>query len=302
MASISAQQKGKAPGGPPTKIPQEVLDGLEEQKDIVYTSHGDRKLELDLYRPKNQEGKLPVIVCIHGGGWWQGNRASHAKIAQHLAGKGYVAVTISYRLSGEKPFPAAIHDCKAAVRFLRSQADKYGIDPEKIGAIGLSAGGHLAAILATSAGVDELEGVGSIPEISSAIQAAVPMGAQADTNAAHIQAIRHTPANSKPGGKPNPWIKFLGGTPAEVPENYKAASPLTYLDKGDAPCHFIAGKLDNDGTRAKTFRAQSAELGIPSGLTTIPDAPHAFVGRQQFFDQAMKQAVNWFDEHLKGKK
>ncbi len=100
--------------------------------------------------PKAAWGQLPAIVCIHGGGWANGNRANHGKVAQALAARGYVTATISYRLSGEAPFPAAIHDCKAAVRFLRANAKEYGIDPDNIGAIGLSAGGHLTALLATS--------------------------------------------------------------------------------------------------------------------------------------------------------
>ena len=102
-------------------------------------------------------GELPAIVCIHGGGWAKGNRVNHRKVAQALAARGFVAATISYRLSGEAPFPAAIHDCKAAVRFLRANAEEYGIDTENIGAIGLSAGGHLTALLATSAGARNLK-------------------------------------------------------------------------------------------------------------------------------------------------
>src|SRR5690606_14422498 len=104
----------------------------------------------------------------------------HAQIAQALADRGFVTVTISYRLSGEAQFPAQIHDCKASVRWLRANAEKYGVDPDAIGATGLSAGGHLVALLATSGGVPELEGDGGNAEQSSAIQAAVAMGAQAD--------------------------------------------------------------------------------------------------------------------------
>ena len=108
----------------------------------------------------------------------RGDRSSHANLAKALAARGYVVATISYRLSGESPFPAQIHDCKAAVRFLRANASEYGIDPDKIGAIGLSAGGHLTALLATSGGIRELEGKGGNDSYSSTIQAAVPMGAQ----------------------------------------------------------------------------------------------------------------------------
>lgn len=282
-----------------TKIPAELVDRLEVSQDLVYSTHGDQDLKLDLYRPKAAADKpLPAIVCIHGGGWWQGNKQSHGPLAQALADHGYVTVSISYRLSGESPFPAAIEDCKAAVRFLRARAEEFGIDREHIGAIGLSAGGHLAALLATSGGVAELEGGGGHADQLSTIQAAVPMGAQSDFNAEHIQAVKRTPP-TKPGAKPNIWVQFMNGTPREVPETYALASPLTHLDAGDPPMHFITGELDREATHAKPFRARMNELGIPEALTVIPEAPHGFLGRQAFFDQAVKEAATWFDTHLK---
>jgi arylsulfatase A len=129
-----------------TKQHSGFVDRLHAKLDLTYAKHEDRSLEMDVYRPKGVWGELPAIVCIHGGGWAKGNRTSHAKIAQALAARGYVAVTISYRLSGEASFPAAIQDCKSAVRFLRANAKEFGIDVDKIGAIGLSAGGHLTAL------------------------------------------------------------------------------------------------------------------------------------------------------------
>ncbi len=299
LPSSFALAQDEIPGGPPTRIPQELIDRLESHLDVVYVKRGDRELALDLYRPKSAEGEtLPAIVCIHGGGWWQGNRTAHAKIAQALADRGFVTATISYRLSGEAPFPAQIHDCKAAVRYLRAEADTYGIDPAHIGAIGLSAGGHLTALLAASNDVEALEGDTGNLDQSSTIQAAVPMGAQSDFNAEHVQAVKRSPKPS-PDGKPNIWVQFLGGTPQEVPGQYELASPLTHLDKEDPPTHFITGGLDNEGTHAIPFRKRMSELGIPNELTVIENAPHAFPGRQEFFDEAMVVAARWFETHLK---
>ena len=105
-----------------TSIPRSMLEALHSRRDVTYARYGDRTLEMDLYRPKEAWGALPAVVCIHGGGWAKGNRLSHEKVAQALAARGYVAATISYRLSGEAPFPAAIEDCKAAVRYLRANA------------------------------------------------------------------------------------------------------------------------------------------------------------------------------------
>ena len=146
-----------------TVIPRLMSESLNASLGVTYARYGDRTLEMDIYRPKDAWGKLPAVVCIHGGGWAKGSRESHGAMAQALASRGYVAATISYRLSGEAKFPAQIHDCKAAVRFLRAHADEYGIDAGHIGAIGLSAGGHLTALLATSGGVADLEEMVEVP-------------------------------------------------------------------------------------------------------------------------------------------
>ncbi|MEE3062024.1 MAG: sulfatase-like hydrolase/transferase, partial [Verrucomicrobiota bacterium] len=204
-----------------TEVSKSILDRLHAKLDLSYAKYGDRTLEMDLYRPKDSWGALPAILCIHGGGWAKGSRKNYQKIAQSLAVRGYLTAAISYRLSGEAAFPAAIHDCKAAVRFLRANADKYGIDSNQIGAIGLSAGGHLTALLATSAGVIELEGAGGHPEFSSAIQAAIPMGAQTDLLSQRTADVSRQPERG------TIWRQFLGGSQTDQPEIYRLASPLT---------------------------------------------------------------------------
>ncbi len=271
-----------------TVVPKSTLDGLNAKLGVTYARYGDRTLEMDVYRPKTAWGKLPAVVCIHGGGWAKGNRASHGKVAQALAARGYVAATISYRLSGEAPFPAQIHDCKAAVRFLRANAAEYGVDTDHVGAIGLSAGGHLTALLATSGGVKELEGDGGNAEFSSMIQAAVPMGAQTDFLS---QRTREISANEKRGGI---WRQFLGGTQAEKPVVYRLASPLAHLDADDPPCWFVTGENDDSSTHADAFRERMTELKIRSGLTVIEDAPHPFLGKQRWFDEMLETSDAFF--------
>ncbi len=276
-----------------TEISRSMLEGLNVQRNVTYARYGDRTLEMDIYRPKESWGTLPAIVCIHGGGWANGNRGSHENIAQALAARGYVAATISYRLSGEAPFPAAIQDCKAAVRYLRANAQVYGIDLESIGAIGLSAGGHLAALLATSSGIKDLEGDGGNSESSSTIQAAVPMGAQTDLLS---DRTRNISADQDRG---QIWRQFLGGAQADKQAIYRLASPLQYLDKHDPPCWFITGEIDDPSTHADEFRQSMQELGIQSGLTIIPDAPHPFLVRQVWFDQMIEAAEAFFKANLK---
>ncbi|MEM8671886.1 MAG: alpha/beta fold hydrolase [Planctomycetota bacterium] len=271
-----------------TSISREQLNELNVDRDVTYARYGERTLEMDLYRPKQAWGELPAVVCIHGGGWSKGNRSSHAKVAQALATRGYVAATISYRLSGEAPFPAAIHDCKAAVRFLRANASKYGIDSDKIGAIGLSAGGHLTALLASSSGVESLEGDGGYAGFSSTIQAAVPMGAQTDFLSERIREVSAIDERGKI------WRQFLGGSQQQRPDTYRLASPLFHLDQGDPPCWFITGGKDDPSTQAARFRGRMSELGIASDLTVIADAPHPFLGKQLWFDEMVEAADAFF--------
>lgn len=275
-----------------TVIPRSVKDELNEQLDVTYAKYGDRTLEMDIYRPKEFWGQLPAIVCIHGGGWRKGSKLSHRNVAQAIAAKGYVTASISYRLSDEAVFPAQIQDCKAAVRFLRAKSMELGIDADKIGAIGLSAGGHLAALLATSNGVAELEGDGGNADYSSAIQAVVPMGGQTDLLSARTREI-----SSSEGGLI--WRQFLGGSQDDVPETYRLASPLAHLDEDDPPVWLITGENDSPSTRADSMREMMTKFGIPNGVTVIKDAPHPFTVKQVWFDEMLESAVPFFDRTLK---
>lgn len=290
-ARHAGEASGRADGR--TEIPRETLQSLNSKQDVTYARYGDGTLEMDIYRPKGAWGALPGVVCIHGGGWAKGNRVSHEKVAQAIAARGYVAATISYRLSGEAPFPAAIHDCKAAVRFLRANADEYGIDPANIGAIGLSAGGHLTALLATSGDVAELEGDGGNAGVSSRIQAAVPMGAQTDLLSERNRGI------SALEDRGRIWRQFLSGSQEENQAAYRLASPLVHLDENDPACWFITGETDDPSTHADRFRQRMEELGIHSGLTVIKDAPHPFLGKQKWFDEMVETADTLFKRELK---
>lgn len=276
-----------------TVIPDETLRQLDQHLDVTYATYEDRTLEMDLFRPKSAWGKLPAIVCIHGGGWQKGNRINHHHVAQSLASRGFVTASISYRLSGEAPFPAQIQDCKAAIRYLRANAGTYGIDPDHIGVIGHSAGGHLTALLATSNEVPELEGDGGNAGFSSAVQAAVPMGGQTDLLSERTRTISAEPERGRI------WRQFLGDSQENALPNYRLASPREHLDANDPPCWFITGENDDPSTRAESFRSQCDELGIPTGLTIISDAPHPFLGKESWFSQAMDQAADHFHVHLK---
>ncbi len=275
---------------PDTEVSKSILDRLHAKLDLSYAKYGDRTLEMDLYRPKDSWGALPAILCIHGGGWAKGSRKNYQKIAQSLALRGYLTAAISYRLSGEAAFPAAIHDCKAAVRFLRAHADTLGVHPNKMGAIGSSAGGHLAALLATSNGVGELEGKGGNANFSSRIQAVVPMGAQTDFLSERTREVSKDREI---------WKQFMNGSQEENRKLYGLASPFEHLDFGDPPALFITGEMDDESTRATKFRTRLTELGIPSDLRIIEGAPHGFLAKQVWFDRMIEEADKHFKRTLK---
>lgn len=288
-ALLQAQQPPKPAA---TRLGPEVVASVESHPGLTYASYGDRSLQLDLYRPKNSSQPLPAILCIHGGGWFKGERANMTNLAQALAARGFVTATLSYRLSGEAKFPAAIQDCKAAVRFLRANAEKFGIASEAIGVTGLSAGGHLAALLATSGGVKELEGDGGHSQHSSAVQACVAMGAQSDLENDRIRDLSARPDD--------PFYRtFLGAPFTQIPQTYALASPRHHLDKADPPLLFMAGELDDPSTHADDTRADLEKLDIPTGFTSIPQAPHAFLNQQRPFDLAVDASAAFFTQHLK---
>jgi pectinesterase len=288
-APLAAQDWKKLPVA---RVSPEDLASTEEHADLVYATYGDRQLALNLYRPKEAVNPLPAIVCIHGGAWWKGERKNFAHVARALAARGFVAVTISYRLSGEAPFPAQIHDCKAAVRWLRANAEIHGIDPTRIAATGSSAGGHLAALLATSGGVEALEGEGGNPAQSSTIQAAAPMGAQSDLLSERIARRSKDPAAKF-------YPQFLGGTQQEVPDTYRLASPIHHLDASDPPMIFLTGELDDPSTRADKIRKKMSDFDIPNSLVVIEGAPHPFPSRQPYFDIAIDKIAESFHLYLK---
>jgi acetyl esterase/lipase len=188
---------------------------------------------LDLYLPEKPKGRLPVVVWIHGGAWREGSKESCPAVP--LAAKGYAVASINYRFSQHAVFPAQIEDCKAAIRWLRANAKKYQLDPDHIGVWGASAGGHLVALLGTTAGVKDFEGKGGNLDQSSRVQCVVDwfgptelmtMGKQAD----------------KPG---TPVAGLIGGPVQENKEKARVASPVTYVSKDSAPFLIMHGDRDN---------------------------------------------------------
>lgn len=222
---------------------QQVPDGVTAHRDLEYASAGEKKLLLDVYTPNSDaddDGPLPLIVWIHGGAWRAGNKR-HCPALPYTT-KGYVAASVSYRLSQEAIFPAQIEDCKAAIRWLRANAEKYRIDPDRIGVWGSSAGGHLVAMLGTSGDVKELETQHGNLDQSSRVQAVCDFFGPTD--------FLRMDADSLPGGPivhddpKSPESQLIGAPIQDNPDKVAKANPITYVTRDDPPFLIVHGNKD----------------------------------------------------------
>jgi len=280
---------GLSPFFAPSTRAEERLAKVETENDITYGRGGETDLKLDLTRPTDLKTPAPAVVCIHGGGWRGGKRQDLQTLTKYLAERGYVAVTVSYRFSPDNRFPAQIEDCKAAVRWVRANADKYKINPDKIGAIGFSAGGHLVCMLGTSDKNDGLEGTGGNPDQSSRVQAVVSYFGPTDfTLKDWSESVEETFL-----------IPLTGGTFKDKPAEYKRASPLVYATKDDAPTLFFHGDQDLlvQVRQSKVLADKLAELGVESKLEVLKGEGHGWGGKK--LDETLAEGAKFFDEKLK---
>jgi acetyl esterase/lipase len=270
---------------------QEFTDAAV-QRDIVYKRVGGRALRLDLYRPPNVSGLLPVIIWLHGGGWNRGRKERCPAV--RIVDDGYVVASIDYRLTTIAPFPAQIEDCKAAVRWLRANAAQYNLEPDRIGVWGFSAGGHLAALLGTSGGVPELEGDGDNLNVSSRVQAVLAVSAPVDFLRLYHDASA-TPTETTP--KVLTAIRMLMGGPIEEHRDLAIeASPIHYVSKDDPPFLIIHGEDDATVPVVQCHLLADAlkAAGVETTLEVAPGRGHGAGGPH--FDPIIK---SFFYKHLK---
>lgn len=251
--------------------PEPLADGVTVERGIAYATFGDRKVAMDLFHPAG-DGLHPGILLVHGGGWTSGNRQSFEAFAIELAKRGYVVANIDYRLATEAKFPAAVLDCKAAVRWLRSNAARLHLDPGRIAGVGGSAGGHLVGMVATT-GHDptKFEEADHSPGQSSALQAAVLMGAGVD----QVTRVKETK-----GQRIENCVVFFGAEFSENPDIYAQGSPITHVSKRTPPILFLDGGLDMPGERYVDMRERLDALGVLNEFTVIDGAKHGQWGRE----------------------
>lgn len=266
------------------------MDESRVVRDIVFARAGHKDLLLDLYLPEGAEAPLPLIVWIHGGAWSTGSKKDAP--AARMTQRGYAVASISYRLSHEAIFPAQIHDCKASVRWLRANAQRYNLDPDRFGAWGPSAGGHLVALLGTSGGVAELEGDEGNLGHSSRVQAVCDYFGPTD-----LLAMRNFPCRIDRDDPDCPEARLIGGGLAENPDQVRLANPITYVTPGDPPFLIVHGDQDDvvPINQSELLYQALKRSGVEVTFHTIEGAGHGFG------DSDPAELVDaFFDRHLKG--
>jgi len=265
------------------------------EQGIEYSNPDGQHLQLNLAQPKDASGKLPAVVCIHGGGFRGGNRDRWNKLCNQLAERGYVAATVSYRLAPKYQYPAAVHDVKAAVRWLRANAEKYHVDPDRIGTVGDSAGGHLAQYLAVTGDVKSLEGPDGEPLVnagqSSRVSCVVNYYGPCDLTRSYD--------NSADAAKVLPL--WLGGDNKQQRHRHILASPLYWVTPSAAPTLLLQGTDDklvaHEQAQWLYDRMKAAEVDVT--LLTLEGAGHGFAGADA--ERAEKAMFEFFEKQLRPK-
>lgn len=261
----------------------------------------DARLHLDLLLPDPPPtNRAPAVVFLHGGGWAEGERSTgmYPWLNPLLAGHGFVTASVTYRLSRRAAFPAQIHDAKAAIRWLRANATAYGIDPDRVGVWGDSAGGHLAALLGTSGDLPELEGPCGSAAYSSRVQAVVARCAPTDF------ALFHPDDEDEPGSVL--WLLF-GGPAREHLDLARLASPVTHVRRGAPPFLLVHG--DQDETvpyeQSSILAAELHAHGADVTVRTVPGGHHNMLPdvEAEWLNQPWTdlgyEALEFFSKHLR---
>ncbi|HCK40257.1 MAG TPA: alpha/beta hydrolase [Planctomycetaceae bacterium] len=241
-----------------------AAEQFETRLGVVYAERESGPLKADLYLPQGA-GPFPGVLVVHGGAWCMGSRAQLGGFAKMLARHNMVAVAISYRLAPKHKFPAQIEDCKAAVRWMRSQAEQLKIDPQRLGAFGYSAGAHLATLLGTTDASNGLEGV---PDPSqhpnTRLQAVAGGGMPCDFRILEMDSKR--------------LAFWLGGTRRQMGDVYRKASPRAFATKDDPPMFFFHGEKDDlvPLLSPQAMCQSLRDVGVSAELYVVPKIGHNF--------------------------
>ncbi|EIK44857.1 putative lipoprotein [Cellvibrio sp. BR] len=269
---------------------RDVPDSVVEIKNITYVRYGKRALQLDLYLPESSITHLkPGVVFVHGGGWRSGYRTNFTPMAIGLAQRGYVTATISYRLAGEAKYPAAIHDVKAAIRWLRSNAKKYGVNPQQIAVAGGSAGGQIASLTGVTNGLEKFDPQLHRSRISSDVQAIINIDGLSDFTSEAARLHEDDPRKN-----PSAAGFWFGGRYAEKTDLWYEASPTFYVNKNTPPILFLISAQPRFSVGHEEMIEKMKPFGIAYQVSKIPDSPHSF----WLFDPWLQPSINIAEQFL----
>lgn len=253
---------------------------IVQRFDVPYITlefgNANRELKADLFYPKEIKQKLPGVVLVHGGGWRSGDKSMNTPLAQQLALNGYFVMSVEYQLSLEAKYPAAVYNLKAAVRWLRSNAQEFQLNENFIAIIGGSAGGQLASLIGASNGNPQFEGNQGYAEFSSQVQAVVDLDGLLDFTDPENLAVKRTAQSAD--------VFWLEGHYDSIPDKWMAASPLYQVTKKSPPFLFINSSQKRFHAGYKAMVAQLASMNIKYKVVELKDAPHSY----WFFDPWFK--------------
>jgi acetyl esterase len=258
-------------------LPAGAADGVTVTRDVTYRTVEGEKIAFDVYQPAQKGKDRPAVVVIHGGAWRVGDKQWFANQGNQLAQRGFVAFSVNYRLAPAHPYPAAVDDVEAAVEWVRKHAKDYGVDRKRIGALGGSAGAHLTGLLATV-------GEGSLAKghrIAAAVSWSGPM-----------DFVSLAPvATSGAGGSIG---TFLGCAPDACPDTYAKASPITHVDKTDAPMLIVNSSMELvPQTQADAMKAALDKAGVANQEIILPGTAHSRAYAKQVWDQTVAFLENY---------
>lgn len=254
-------------------------------ENIVYYKNKDRALHLDAYFNKSEK-RNPGVIMIHGGGWRSGNKNQMQVLAQEITSKGYSCFAIEYRLSLEAKYPQGIYDVKNAIKFIKDNAKRFHVDPNKIAVLGCSSGGQMAALVGTTNEDLGFEDANYKSKSTSKVQAIIDVDG--------ILAFKHP--ESEEGEMAAFW---LNGTYEQNPEIWKMASALNHTDKNTAPTLFINSSFDRFHAGRDDMIAILNQNKIYSEVKTIQNSPHSFWFFQPWFDETVVYTTQFLDRIFK---
>ncbi|HJS01739.1 MAG TPA: alpha/beta hydrolase [Flavobacterium sp.] len=272
-----------------------LTENVKESRNLVYTtlkntSFGDRDLHLDIFSPK-KKGKYPALIMVHGGGWRAGDKALQVPMAQKLAAKGIVTICVEYQLLQEAKYPAAVFNIKSAIRWIHANADKYGIDPNKIAISGCSAGGQLALLVGLTNGVQAMEGNQGNSGFSSQVQAIIDLDGVVD-----FMAPLSLNLNRKPD---SPDVQWLGGSFYEKPEIWKEASPIFWANEKSCPIMFVNSGFPRFHAGQDELVGMMKDWGIYNEVHKFDIQLHTFWLFEPWIDQTVDYMNNFLTKVLK---